>query len=226
MQISSSHNNSAIHRWFIAVLLYAGLLFPVVPGSFAQSQPPAGTISIEKGGQLWIEGSAGLIDYRCTAEKLSGAGKINTPSNPASSVGAHGDVHISVVLPVESLNCGKRAMNKDMYEALKARSHPNIRFILLNADREKNNGTNEDSSWIFIRTRGLMEIAGVQDTTVLLVKGKVLSEKRFRVKGSKKIYMDTYNITPPSAMFGLIRADKELTVHFDVTVHLASASGY
>jgi hypothetical protein len=32
--------------------------------------------------------------------------------------------------------------------------------------------------------------------------------------------MDTFEIKPPSAMFGLIRADKDLRVHFDVTVTL------
>ncbi|MDZ7682885.1 MAG: hypothetical protein U5J63_14515 [Fodinibius sp.] len=72
-----------------------------------------------------------------------------------------------------------------------------------------------------IRTRGIMEIAGVKDTTSIDVQGKLLNEDRFQVKGNKKIHMTTYHIDPPSAMFGLITADKELTVHFDVTVNLS-----
>lgn len=190
------------------------------------AQSLSGDISIEKGGQVWIEGSAGPVDYRCTARQLSGAGEIENRENPQATVTAHGQVQIAVSLPVRSLDCGKRAMNNDMYEALKADKHDAIRYRLLDAvavNRESRDATPDSSSWMTIRTRGLMEIAGVEDTTTIYVKGKMLSDRRFRVRGSKQLHMDTYNIDPPSAMFGLIRADKRLTVHFDVTVRLTNS---
>lgn len=182
-----------------------------------------GNISIEEGAQVWIQGSAGMIKYKCRAEELSGAGKIVNTNDPQLTVQGQGDVNISVTLPVQSLNCGKRAMNKDMYEALKSNAFPNIRYQLLEAKLDEEQ-TDTPSNWMNIRTRGIMEIAGVEDTTEIYVQGKALNRNQFQVKGSKQIHMDTYNIDPPSAMFGLIRADKELTVHFDVTVNLVSTS--
>lgn len=206
-------------QWF-GLLLVALIIF--LTNAHSQAQSIVGNISIEKGGKLWIEGSAGIVDYRCKAEQLSGQGEIENTEDPQSTVKGHGDVHISVALPVKSLNCGKRAMNKDMYEALKSESFPTIHYQLLEATLAKAKDTT--SSWMNIRTRGIMEIAGVKDTTTIFVQGKVLSDQRFQVKGNKSIHMDSYNIKPPSAMLGLIRANKELRVHFDVTVQLDEQS--
>lgn len=207
-------------RWW-GVFSIALLIFFGTHTSPSGAQSVWGNISIEEGGQLWIEGSAGIISYQCKAEKLSGAGEIENTENPQSTVKGHGDVHISVALPVKSLNCGKRAMNQDMYEALKAEQFPTIRYQLLEAKLNKEiEAVDTTSSWMNIRTVGIMEIAGVQDTTSMDVQGKVLSDSLFQVKGSKKIHMDTYKIEPPRAMLGLIKADEELTVHFDVTVRL------
>lgn len=196
------------------------LLLTLAISFCGRAQSMAGDITIDRGAQLWIEGSAGLIHYKCEAEKISGIGEIENKENPQSSVRGHGKVHLSVSLPVRSLDCGKRAMNKDMYGALKAEKFPSIRYKLLDAKLAEHQTADTLAHWMDIRTLGIMEIAGVQDTTTIFVKGKVLGDNQFHVKGSKSLNMDTFDIKPPTAMFGLIRANKELTVHFDVRVTL------
>lgn len=52
------------------------------------------------------------------------------------------------------------------------------------------------------------------------VKGWVIDGRRFHVKGDKHLNMDTSDLKSPTAMFGLIKASKELMVYFDVTVQL------
>jgi hypothetical protein len=185
-----------------------------------------GSIEIEEGGQLWIEGSASVVNYKCRAEKLSGNGTIENTSEPEQNVTGDGSVYVQVSIPVQSLNCGKKAMNKDMYEALKAEKHEAIYYRLLSGSLKDSIGISEEDAlqeeWMQIRTRGLLEIAGVADTAIVDVRGKLLDEDQFRVRGRKKINMDTYNIKPPTALMGLIKASNELTVHFDVTVKLKS----
>lgn len=200
------------------------LFFVVFLGTPAKSgsQPLPGNIKIEEGGEIWIEGTAGPVNFSCHAEELSGRGKIENIRNPKTNVTGEGQINISVSLPVKSLNCGKRAMNKDMYNALKAEKFKDISYQVLKASQVENShdALSKNGSWINIRTQGIMEIAGVQDTTTVDVQGNVFGDNQFRVKGSKKIHMDTFDIKPPSKMFGIIRANKELTVHFDVTVTL------
>ncbi|WP_441000072.1 YceI family protein [Fodinibius sp. SL11] len=205
-------------RWQYLLLLTPLIILTNISLSGAQSYL-LDNVTIEQGGKVWIEGEAGMISYQCNAENLSGVGKINNTNNSLNSINAEdSEIEISVSLPVEALSCGKRAMDKDMYEALKSERYPNISYKLLSAQMadEKNNTT----GWMDIHTRGIMEIAGVQDTTSFMVQGKLLNDNRFQVKGSKKIHMDTYNIERPTAMLGLIKASKDLSVHFDVTVQL------
>jgi hypothetical protein len=176
-------------------------------------------VIIEKGGKVWIEGEAGMISYQCNAENLSGVGKINNTTKSLNSINQNnGEIEISISLPVQALSCGKRAMDKDMYEALKSDNYPYINYRVLSAQLATQE--HDTTEWMNIHTRGIMEIAGVQDTTSFMVQGKSLNNNRFQVKGSKKIHMDTYNIERPTAMLGLIKASKDLSVHFDVTVQL------
>jgi hypothetical protein len=202
-------------------LLSLFILITAINISLSGAQSLSGNLQIEEGGQLWIEGSAGIVNFKCEAEQLSGAGNIENTEHPEATVQGQGDVSIAISLPVESLNCGKRAMNNDMYDALKSDNFPSIRYQLIDASLANEVGLESDvSEWLNIRTHGIMEIAGVKDTTLFSVRGKMLSDDRFQVKGSKNIHMDTYDIKPPSKMLGLIKADKNLMVHFDVVVKL------
>lgn len=220
-------------------------MIPFPAGAQSQSQSeeqlqvrynPSGEIEIVEGGRLWIEGSASVVDYTCRAEELSGNGNIENVSEVEKNEKAHGDVVISVRVPVRSLECGKRGMNKDMYEALKSDDHPYINYQLLEAVRvqESEDGKNLNSSdtddddnddseidWMNIKTTGILEIAGVKDTTVVYIKGRALNENHFQVRGNKEIDMKTFNVKPPTALMGLIKADNELTVHFNVTVKIS-----
>lgn len=183
------------------------------------------TILIEEGGAIWIEGSASVMDYTCRAQKLSGTGAIEYIT-AQDGVDGEGDVEITISVPVRTLQCGKRAMNRDMFEALKAEQYPLIRYRLLESNladtlgRDAEPPGEEAGTWISIRARGVLTIAGVSDTTEVTVRGMQLENNRYRVNGSKELNMDTFDITPPSALMGLIRADKRLTVHVDVTVRL------
>lgn len=210
-------------RWFCSFFIALCIIVMGSELSGAQSSSMPGNITIAEGGKVWIDGSAGPVNFQCNAERLSGAGEIQSTSNPQATVQGENQVTISVKLPVKALNCGKRAMNKDMYEALKAQQFPTISYQVLEASLVSPNNDSLSMGWMNIRTRGVMEIAGITDTTTVIAKGKVNGENKFHVKGSKDIHMDTYNIDPPSKMFGLIRASKDLTVHFDVN---SNATGY
>lgn len=216
-------------------LLISISFLAMIPFPAGAQISPSGAIEIEEGGELWIEGSASIVDYTCHAQQLSGNGNIENTGQPQENVKGHGAVSIAVSIPVRSLECGKRGMNKDMYEALKADTYSSIRYELLdavltedsveaasviNADSNGINGNSEDNNWMNIKTTGILEIAGVKDTTLVYVKGQLLDEDRFKVKGSKQINMKTYDIKPPTALMGLIKARSDLTVHFNVTVRL------
>lgn len=203
--------------------LAAAVCLILLAGSLpAVAQNGSGSVEIEEGGALWITGSASVVDYRCEAEKLSGNGSIENAEEPRNSLRDGGEVVLRVSIPVHSLDCGKRKMNRDMYEALKTDRYDTISYRLLEANTPQEDSLGlMDKQWIDIHTRGILEIAGVSDTTEVIVQGKLLGPDRLQVRGEKRVDMNAHNIRPPTAMFGLIRADNILTVHFNVTVRLS-----
>jgi len=216
--IKNKHSNRVVSSVALMFCLLITITFPA-GAQYVQT----GAIEIEKGGKLWIEGSASIVDYTCKAEELSGNGSIENTQDPQQNVRGEGDVFVKVSVPVHSLECGKKKMNRDMYEALKADQYSHIYYKLLDAviaDSTTAPSQEGDSSWMNIKTTGVLEIAGVKDTTRVFVEGNLLSEDRFRVRGKKQVSMKTFDITPPTALLGLIKAKSELTVHFDVTVRL------
>jgi len=222
-----SHHYGHLSRWArgLLILTTCWVLFP-----FGQAGAQINgdnnfyseeNIVVESGGKLWLEGKASIVDYRCDATSMEGIGTLSNVENPTGTIEGHGDVTVSVTIPVKKLDCGKRAMNKDMYNALKTDKFRYIKYHLLEASLINESSRTDTTSWMDIKTIGLLEVAGVTDTTSIVVKGKLLGPDRFRVRGSKQINMLNYDVTPPKALLGLIKADKYLTVHFDVTVRLA-----
>jgi len=206
--------------WIGILILIFILAIPDQQAGAQQTASRDGHIEIEPSAALWLEGSASIVDYRCYARSLEGAGIIQNIAQPTQNIQGHGDVHIKVTVPVKALECGKKKMNRDMYEALKADEHPRISYRLLEADLLNRSSNPDSTGWMKIKTVGLLTIAGVTDTTELVVDGQVVGRDRFRVKGTKPLNMHTFDIKPPTALFGLIKADERLTVHFDVSVLL------
>lgn len=208
---------SLVELWLPSVLavMFIGIWIPA-----GAQVTPRGSIEIEEGGRLWIEGSAKIVDYSCRARQLSGNGKIKNAADPQENVKGHGAVSIRVSIPVGSLECGKKKMNRDLYDALKAEEYPTIHYQLLDAQLGDSTLSESADGRMNIQTLGILEIAGKTDTTRVMVQGHLLNDNRFRVEGSKQINMETFHIEPPSAMFGLIKASRELTVNFDVIVRL------
>ena len=214
---------TGVSGWLIGAIAAAVLLLLWFPA--AAQTVPQGAIELEQGARIWIEGSASIVDYKCTAQNFMGNGSIKKIRNPQQNIDGHGDVSVAVVIPVRLLECGKKKMNNDMYEALKAKRHKTITYRLIDARlvEEEQPSTDGQEGWMRIATTGVLQIAGVKDTTRMVVEGKIREDDRFRVKGSKQINMETYNIEPPTAMFGLIKASTKLTVSFDVTVRLKNS---
>lgn len=205
-------------RW-MGILAFS--LLPILPlASPVNAQESKENMGIEIKGSLWIEGTAGIMDYRCNIRQLSQAYTLESSENPKAKASDPRNVTLSLTFPVTSFECERESMTRDLYEALKYDSFPTIRYELLKATLPEDSTKTNSSAWIPVQTEGIMEMAGVRENTSFSIKGKVLGNRRYKVKGSKKIHMDTYDIEPPSKMGGLVTADKLLSVHFDVLVEL------
>jgi len=162
----------------------------------------------EEVSRLWIQGSSNVNTFDCIAHEYDGEAMVKDSSNYNSP---EQEVSVEVVIDVEGFDCGKRKMNNDMKDALKADQYPNIRFVYKKAE------SNPDLPGNNYIIYGELTVAGVTREISFIAAGDVSNNGEMRVSGNKNIFMTDYGIEPPTGLFGLIKADDELTVHFDLT---------
>lgn len=200
----------------LVAFLITGML---AAAAMAQTVVVSGPYHVEKGSRIWIEGSTSVSEFTCTSEKIDGYGHFNDDSlrteKTSLSVG-NKQPNVRVSLPDHSLDCGKRQMNHDMYNALKAEKFPVIHYHLDNA--QILTATDSTSGWFKVDTFGKLTIAGKTNNVNMIVDGILLSNGRFHVKGSKELKMSEFNINPPSPFWGLIKTHDKITVNFDLYV--------
>ena len=131
-------------------------------------------------------------------------------------------LHVLLKIPVKSFDCGRSRMNRDMYEALKSDKYDYITFEFENArSLERSPSVSEslfDDGYQPFQIDGVLNVAGVDRNVTLLVRGRPEGEGRYRILGQKEISMQDFEIDPPTALRGLIRAHDDLTVFFDLHV--------
>lgn len=166
--------------------------------------------------KMWLRGSSTVGKFTCLTTRVEGsgflAGELPTADDSTKQVG-NNEATVSVTVYVRTFDCGNDLMNNDMYNAMKDQEFPLIEYELVSAERVD---TSSEKSWFEFNTLGTMTIAGVRDTVEIPIKARRLPDGRYEVVGKKALSMLDFGITPPSAFFGLIRAHKQLTIHFSV----------
>lgn len=172
----------------------------------------------EEVSRLWIQGSSNVNTFDCIAHRYNGEAMVKDSVNGKSpdqefsnDTSPDQELSVEVVIDVEGFDCGKRKMNNDMKDALKADQYPNIRFVY---DKAESGPDLPNNNYIIY---GELTVAGVTREISFIAEGDVSENGEMRVRGNKKIFMTDYGIEPPTGLFGLIKADDELTVHFDLT---------
>jgi len=173
------------------------ILTLAVPG-IAQNTFTATTES-----SIVVAGTSTLHDWEANAEKLTAKGTINTSASDIEGV-----TSFTLSVPVESLESGKGGMNKNMYKALESDDHPNITFKLNNVKSISGNK---------IIVTGNLSIAGTTKP-VELNANYSLSGGTVKLSGSKEIDMRTFNIDPPTAMFGTIKTGELINIKYNLVL--------
>lgn len=184
--------------------------------------------------ELILEGSSNVAAWRCKGTTLDGRMEVAAPlsrindvidrvedgniavwmRNPAA--GRFPQPTFQLRVPVQSLRCLNRQMDRDMYAALRAQAHPVIEFQLADLTA----GIEHDIDGGSYRTTiaGTLSLAGAQRTVEVAVEARRLSRDRFRLRARLPLRMTDFRITPPTALFGMVKAKNELTVTFDMVM--------
>jgi polyisoprenoid-binding protein YceI len=169
-------------------------------------------LAVRGDSRLWIEGSSNLRDWSCEATALDAA--IDVDSRASFENGVAELRRVQVRVPVSALKCGRDQMDRIMYKALRADDAPECRHIVGSFDVVTTDGDGEFA----LKTLGRLRVAGHEKAVRLDVDVEQLPDGTLRAQGALPILMTDYGITPPTALFGVIRTDNRIVVKFDLLV--------
>lgn len=189
-------------RLLFALLLLGALGMLLAPPSAAQAQ-----YTVRPASQFWIDGTSTVNSFTCAASAIAGFGSVEEVS------AREADLRAEVVIPVRAFDCGVRQMNSDLYEALKGKAFPAVRFALRRAEVLR---AEAGSDWTQVRVWGTITLAGEQRPVTVTAQGRRLADGRVRVQGRHALRMTDFNIEPPTGLLGLVRAHDDIVVRFDL----------
>lgn len=178
--------------------------------------------------RLELRGSSNVAPWRCSGTTLDGQmdvaaplahindvidsvedgnlGRLTIPSFPQPS--------LRLTIPVATLRCGNRQMERDLARALRAEANPSIEFRL--AGLVGGVVHDIDAHTYGARVSGTLSLAGVQRNVSVAVTARRTARNRFRIEARLPMRMSDFQIAPPEAMFGIIRARDDLVVLFEL----------
>ncbi len=182
--------------------------------------------------QLVLEGSSNVAGWRCRGTTLDGQMEVAAPlahindvidriengnialwmANPAA--GRFPQPEFQIRIPVTTLRCGNRQMERDMYGALRSQSHPSIEFQFT----EMIGGVTHDidAGTYHAKIAGVLTLAGATRTIAVDVEARRMTRDTFRLRARLPLRMTDFRITPPTALFGMVKAKNDLIVQFDL----------
>jgi hypothetical protein len=193
------------------------ILMLMISGLLAEALPAQTYYTPEETSRLWIEGSSNINRFECEAKSYRGFAHLFTPI-AEESINSRIDeqLDIRIEIDVDGFECGRSRMNRDLRDALKANEFPEISFVYTEAVPADTAYQPVQKQEILLDVTGTLTVAGVSRHIRFQTLAKYLDENRVQVEGKKKIRMTDYNITPPTGLLGLVQANEELTVHFNL----------
>ena len=177
---------------------------------------PAGSdallIEILPQSKVSLLGSSNVNTFTCAASVPPASMLVQVTSLPGSQ--RYNLRNATMQLPIATLDCGNRIMNKDLKKALNAEVYPSIELLVKSVALLQ-----EDEAEVGID----LTVAGCQKPTALRAEISTSSGGELLISGSLPIEMLDFNIEPPTAMLGMVQVKSEILIHFRLALNLNSA---
>lgn len=151
-----------------------------------------------------VAGTSNVHDWVMKSTEGTGTANLTMKDSKLASING-----LTVTLLAESLKSGKSSMDDVAYEALDTKTYKNIKYTLKSADKIS------ETIWNLIGTYTISGVSKEYKTQVNIT----TINGNFILRGSNQITFADFGISPPTAALGVVRAGKELTVLFNITLN-------
>lgn len=149
-----------------------------------------------------VLGTSTIHDWESIASVYKGDAEVQVNDSTIEGISS-----LSFTLEAESIKSGKRGMDKNTYGALNTKDHPYIVFNL----QELKSATADS-----LHTSGTLEVSGKQQAIDLSVAYVLNDDGSITFSGNHPFLMTDFDVDPPSALLGTVRAGNEVNIKFSV----------
>ncbi len=148
---------------------------------------------------IGITGTSTLHEWTATSSSVSGVVEAESANNVLQTVSA-----ATIECDAATLDGDQATMNKKMREALDAGSHPAITFVLSEATVGE----------VFVQATGVLTVAGVSREIPVSAVIDYGDDDTLKLTGSFSVKMSDFDISPPTAIFGTLKAGNPVDIAF------------
>lgn len=190
-------------KWFLALLSLMKAL--------------DGTYTILPESRVYIQGTSNVNHFTCDCSNEFEVRHYKVFQNAPSQLIF---VDTKLYLPVSLFDCKNRKMDRDLQKALKAEQYPTVDLELTNLHINQTNLNLLHDQWAMATAKVNITLAGVTKTQFVKVKVKRADSATLQIDGTKSLRMTDFEITPPEVLFGMIKVNDLITLHFDLNVQI------
>jgi len=154
--------------------------------------------------KMEVLGTSNIHDWEILAKDFQGTINLEMENGQLVKIS-----QLDFTVIAESLDSGKGGMNKNIYKALDTDKYKTIIYKLVKV----NNIDCTSKSQCKITTSGYLTIAGTKKMIDITFDSKI-SDGEIVLSGNKAIKMSSFNIDPPTALFGTITTGDEVNIKF------------
>jgi polyisoprenoid-binding protein YceI len=154
--------------------------------------------------KVTVKGTSTLHEWESAVEKLECKTSYKIEDNELI------DIKDAILkISVESIKSTKgKVMDNKTHDAFHSEKFP---FIIFTLRSEKINTLTST-----VDLKGTLEMAGTTNPVNLVASYKILPGGDLQITGNKKVRMTEFNMEPPKAMMGTIKAGDEVTISFNI----------
>ena len=197
----------SIFTTIIALLVLSGSLF-------AQDvqQTQERTLTVQGTPQMKIDGTSNIRDWDADITEMNATLALQDGEELSlATLTPESFKSLEITVPVGSIESGSRGLTKNIHKYLKEDDYPTTTFRL---DRITDIVRENDTA--IITAVGVINAAGKDNTTIMTVTASMNPDGSINFSGEQELLMTNFDIDPPTAIMGTVRARDEFVVLYDV----------
>jgi hypothetical protein len=151
-----------------------------------------------------VAGTSNIHDWVMKSTEGNGTANLTVTDSKLIDINS-----LTITLLTESIKSSKGSMDDVAYETLDTKTYKNIKYVLKSAIRVN------ETTW---NLTGTYTIAGISRDYKTFV-NITANNGNFTLKGGNQITFADFGMSPPTAALGVVKAGKELTIMFNITLN-------